>query len=75
MRFQILKMRRQKELDIKICDGLVEGSSLGLWEDDCDIILYDTVIGEVNEDCRKEAYCKLKVQRKFVFHKPTYQIE
>ena len=38
----------QKELDIKICDSLVEGSSLGLWEDDCDI-LYDTVVGEVND--------------------------
>ena len=48
-----MNMVRQKELDIKICDGLVEGSSLGLWEDDCDIILYDTVIGERNEDCRK----------------------
>ena len=64
-----MNMVRQKELDIKICDGLVEGSSLGLWEDDCDIILYDTVIGERNEDCRKEAYCELKVGVQLLFNK------
>ena len=45
MRFQILKMRRQKELDIRICDGWEEGSGLALWGNDCDII-YDMVTGE-----------------------------